>query len=46
ACFDTLGEGIATKDLVGLMEGISPRPANSAQFIAAIRERLEKRLAA
>ncbi len=46
ACFDTLGEGIATKDLVGLMEGITPKPANSAQFIAAIRERLEKRLAA
>jgi isocitrate dehydrogenase len=45
ACFDTLGEGIATKDLVGLMEGITPKPANSAQFIAAIRERLEKRLA-
>ena len=45
ACFDTLGEGIATKDLVPLMEGVTPQPVNSARFIAAIRERLEKRLA-
>ena len=44
ACFDTLGEGIATKDLVNLMEGVSPKSVNSAQFIAAIRKRLEKRL--
>ncbi len=44
ACFDTLGDGIATKDLVNLMEGITPKSVNSAQFIAAIRERLEKRL--
>ena len=45
ACFDTLGEGIATKDLVNLMEGITPKAVNSADFIAAIRQRLEKRLA-
>ncbi len=44
ACFDTLGDGIATKDLVGLMEGVTPKPVNSARFIAAIRERLEKQL--
>ena len=44
ACFDTLGEGIATKDLVNLMEGVTPQSVNSAQFIAAIRARLEKRL--
>ena len=44
ACFDTLGDGIATKDLVNLMEGVTPKAVNSAQFIAAIRERLEKRL--
>ena len=44
ACFDTLGEGIATKDLVNLMEGVTPKAVNSGQFIAAIRERLEKRL--
>jgi isocitrate dehydrogenase len=44
ACFDTLGEGIATKDLVNLMEGVTPKAVNSAQFIAAIRERLEKRI--
>jgi isocitrate dehydrogenase len=45
ACFDTLNEGIVTKDLVNLMEGITPKAVNSAQFIAAIRERLERRLA-
>ena len=44
ACFDTLKEGIATKDLVNLMEGVTPKAVTSAQFIAAIRERLEKRL--
>lgn len=45
ACFDTLNDGIATKDLVNLMEGVEAKPVNSAGFIAAIRERLEKRLA-
>ena len=44
ACFDTLNEGIVTKDLVNLMEGVTPQPVNSAQFMVAIRERLEKRL--
>jgi len=44
ACFDTLNEGIATKDLVNLMEGVTPKAVNSADFIAAIRQRLEKRL--
>ncbi|MBR3390999.1 MAG: NADP-dependent isocitrate dehydrogenase [Prevotella sp.] len=44
ACFDTLNEGIVTKDLVNLMEGITPTAVNSAGFIGAIRERLEKRL--
>ncbi|MBP5537913.1 MAG: NADP-dependent isocitrate dehydrogenase [Bacteroidales bacterium] len=44
ACFDTLGEGIVTKDLVNLMEGVTPKAVNSEQFIAAIRERLERRL--
>ncbi len=45
ACFDTLNEGIVTKDLANLMEGVTPQVKNSADFIAAIRERLEKRLA-
>ncbi|MCI6159962.1 MAG: NADP-dependent isocitrate dehydrogenase [Prevotellaceae bacterium] len=44
ACFDTLNEGITTKDLVNLMEGITPTQVNSAEFIKAIRERLTKRL--
>lgn len=45
ACFDTLNAGIVTKDLANLMEGVIPQVKNSADFIAAIRERLEKRLA-
>ena len=45
ACFDTLNSGTVTKDLVNLMEGITPKMLSSAQFLAAIRERLEKRLA-
>ena len=45
ACFDTLNAGIVTKDLANLMEGVPPQVKNSADFIAAIRERLEKRLA-
>ncbi len=43
ACLDTLNDGFATKDL-GLMEGITPTQLSSAQFLKAIRERLEKRL--
>ena len=45
ACFDTLNEGIVTKDLANLMEGVTPVVKNSADFISSIRERLEKRLA-
>lgn len=45
ACFDTLNDGIVTKDLVNLMEGIEPKAVNSADFMAAIRQRLEKRMA-
>lgn len=44
ACFDTLNEGIVTKDLVNLMKGITPTAVTSAGFIAAIKERLDKRL--
>ena len=44
ACLDTLNEGIVTKDLVSLMEGITPRAVNSLEFLQAIRQRLEKRL--
>ena len=45
ACLDTLADGIATKALVGLMEGVEAKAVTSAGFIAAIRERLEKALA-
>ena len=45
ACFDTLNEGIVTKDLVNLMEGVTPTAVNSENFLKAIRERLAKRLA-
>lgn len=45
ACFDTLNEGIVTKDLVNLMEGIKPKAVNSADFLKAIRQHLEQRIA-
>jgi len=46
ACIQTLDDGIMTKDLVGLVsEGFTATAVNSAAFIAAIRERLEKSLA-
>lgn len=45
ACFDTLNEGIVTKDLVNLMEGIEPKAVNSADFLKAIRQHLELRIA-
>ena len=46
ACFDTLNEGIVTKDLVNLMEGVKPTAVNSRDFLLAVRQRLEKRLEA
>ncbi|MBE6629891.1 MAG: NADP-dependent isocitrate dehydrogenase [Ruminococcaceae bacterium] len=46
ACLDTLNDGVMTKDLVNLvLPGTKVQAVNSAEFIAAIRERLEKRLA-
>lgn len=45
ACFDTLNAGILTKDLVNLMEGIEPKAVNSADFLKAIRQHLEQRIA-
>ncbi len=46
ACIDTLNDGIMTKDLTGLVvDGTKVTAVNSAAFIKAIRERLEKRLA-
>jgi len=45
ACLDTLNDGIMTKDLVSLAEGITPRAVNSAEFLKEIRVRLEKKLA-
>ena len=42
ACLDTLNSGVATKDLVPLMEGVTPQQVNTQQFIAAIRQRLEQ----
>ncbi|SMC48621.1 NADP-dependent isocitrate dehydrogenase [Papillibacter cinnamivorans] len=40
AALKTLTDGIMTKDLAGLCEGITPRAVNSMEFIAAIRERV------
>ncbi len=45
ACLDTLNDGVMTKDLVSLAEGITPKAVNSAEFLKEIRVRLEKKLA-
>ncbi len=45
ACIDTLNDGIMTKDLVNLAEGVKTTAVNTSDFIKAIRERLEKKLA-
>jgi len=45
ACIETLTDGVMTKDLVSLAEGITPRAVNSAEFLKEIRVRLEKKLA-
>lgn len=44
ACFDTLNAGVVTKDLAGLMEGVTPVVKNSSDFLKAIAENLAKRL--
>ena len=45
ACVETLNDGIMTKDLVGLVdEGFHATAVTSAEFIAAIRGRLEAKL--
>ena len=46
ACYDTLNEGIVTKDLVHLMEGVEAKAVNSQGFIDAIKQRLEAKLTA
>ena len=46
ACLQTLDDGIMTKDLVGLVVPGTPiTSVNSLEFLKAIRERLEKKLA-
>ena len=46
SCFDTLNEGIMTKDLVGLVEpGFPVTAVNSEEFLDAIAERLARKLA-
>lgn len=41
ACFDTLNAGIMTRDLTGLVEGITPSPVSTTGFILNVRQRLE-----
>lgn len=45
ACFDTMNSGVVTKDLAGLMEGVTVSQVNSLTFIQTIRQHLEQRLA-
>ncbi|MDR1592245.1 MAG: NADP-dependent isocitrate dehydrogenase [Prevotellaceae bacterium] len=44
ACYETLNDGIVTKDLVNLMEGITPKAVNTTEFIKEIKVRLDKLL--
>ena len=45
ACFETMGDGIMTKDLVGLVdEGTPVTAVNSSEFIGAIHDRLAAKL--
>jgi isocitrate dehydrogenase len=46
ACIDTLNEGIMTKDLVGLVDGMEAKAVLTKDFIAAIRGHLEQKLGA
>ena len=41
ACFDTLNDGVCTKDLANLMEGVEVHPASTQEFIKAVRQKLE-----
>jgi len=45
ASIETLNAGIMTKDLVGLVEGITPKAVTSIAFIREIRARLAAKLA-
>ncbi|MGM9999406.1 MAG: NADP-dependent isocitrate dehydrogenase [Candidatus Bruticola sp.] len=46
ACFDTLNEGIMTKDLVNLVEpGFEAKAVNSEEFLNEIAKKLEAKLA-
>ncbi len=45
ACLDTLNDGIMTKDLIALSEGIETKTVYTDEFISEIRARLEKYLA-
>ena len=46
ASIQTLNDGIMTKDLCALAEGITPTAVDSEEFIKAIRQRLEAKLSA
>ncbi len=46
ASLQTLNEGVMTKDLCALAEGITPEVVDSEGFIKAIRQRLEAKLGA
>ena len=46
ASLESIRDGIMTKDLCALAEGVPPTAVDSDGFIAAIRQRLEKKLGA
>ena len=46
ASLQTLNDGVMTKDLCALAEGVTPTAVDSEGFIKAIRQRLEAKLGA
>ena len=41
-CIEAIEEGIVTKDLVPLLEGVEAKPVNTVDFFKTIREKLVK----
>lgn len=45
ACIDTIDEGVVTKDLVSILEGVQAKPVNTEEFFQEIRQKLDKLMA-
>lgn len=45
ACIDTINEGVVTKDLVPILEGVQAKPVNTEEFFQEIRQKLDRLMA-